>query len=278
MSNLSEIKRRLVSARQTRKIIAAMETVSVAKMRKASDRLSGNKTYTELLIGMLNDLANSSAFSGDIFFNPPKSGKKLLVVLSSDNGLCGGFNHDIFKKADEIIDGDTTVIPIGAIGGEHYKNKSNVDMRFAGDFTADYLSAQSVSEVLIDEYEKGLSDVSIVYSVPDGSANKVCVKRILPILPGGGQSHTEIEATPEALSEVLVPLYVEGMVYNAFLGSGAAEHSARRSAMVAATESADNLIEELSTEYNRARQSSITEQIIEIIGATSAMGAKGAGQ
>lgn len=274
MSNLSDIKRRLVSVKQTRQITGAMETVSIAKMRKANERLQGNKQYTQLLCGMASELARTEFATGNPFFCP-NGDKKILLVVTSDKGLCGGFNHEIFKKAHSYASPETVIFPIGIMGGEFYRNKKNTDMRFATSYVPDYANAKSVADALTREYVQGAGELSVVYSVPSGSNVTPCVERILPIEHDGKGVAVEPEPSASTVCDILIPLYVTGLVYRAFLSNSAAEHCARRGAMMSATESADKLIAELSTAYNRARQSTVTEQIIEIIGATSALTEQG---
>ncbi len=275
MSNLSDIKRRLISVKQTRQITGAMETVSIAKMRKANERLADSRHYVDLLYGMVGELARISGSDGPLFSSSAAVGKKILLVVTSDKGLCGGFDHEIFKRAEEYADKNTVFMPIGVIGGEYYKNKENTDMRFASSYIPDYNNAETVAVALLEEYAAGASEIAVVYTVHGGAADMSTVKRILPVsgeicAAEGTSSESGLEPFKNVF-EKIVPLYVACAVYDAFLNNSASEHGARRQAIMAATESADALIAQLSTEYNRARQSAVTEQIIEIIGATSAL-------
>lgn len=277
MSSLSDIKRRLASVKQTRQITGAMETVSVSKMRKIAEQLAKSREYMSQLELVIRDLAKSDS--------QPKSdkhnGADIVLVLSSDKGLCGSFDHDIFKFADErITDGDI-VFPLGSVAVEHYKNRKNIDLRFSEAYKPDDATANAIVEYLLGIYSDGAKSVSIVFSKLIGSMPIPTFKTLLP-LDVSSDANTEIERSEKIIDcfepsanevrDILVPLYMAGEIYGALVNHSACEHSARRAAMSAATESADELISSLSAEYNRARQAAVTEQIVEIIGSTEALG------
>lgn len=277
MSSLSDIKRRLASVKQTRQITGAMETVSVSKMRKTADLLEKSREYMNRLELVIRDLAkfDTSRESG------AHNGADVVLVLSSDKGLCGSFDHDIFKFAAERIKDDDTVYPIGSVAAEHYKHRKNTDMRFSEDCKPDDATANVIAEYLLDIYAGGAKSVSIVFSKLIGSSPKPTFKTLLPIdAHSGAENEGErseniidcFEPSADEIKEVLVPLYMAGEIYGALINHSLCEHSARRAAMSAAVESADELIASLSAEYNRARQAAVTEQIVEIIGSTEALG------
>ncbi len=283
MSNLSDIRRRLTSVRQTRQITGAMETVSVAKMRKATERFEKCRAYTELLGRIMSLAATGEQARSSRYFTRPKSGKRSVVVLSTDKGLCGGFDHDIFRFADSVCDDDTIVMPIGQSACEHYKDRAAVDLSFGNAYNAEHDTAQKISDKLLSLFGDASNEISVIYSAMYSHTAWKPVRRIiLPIEKpetNGNVEATRItlfEPSERDIIERLVPMYVSAVVYAALAGNAAAEHSARRAAMSAATESADELIAKLSVEYNRARQSSVTEQIIEIIGSTAALNDQGA--
>lgn len=277
MSSLSDIKRRLASVKQTRQITGAMETVSVSKMRKTVEQLEKSKEYMSLLELVIRDLATMESF--------PKSGKHdgaaVVLVLSSDKGLCGSFDHDILKFADERINDGDTVYPIGSVAAEHYKHRNNIDMRFSEAYKPNDATANDIAQHLLGIYASGAKSISVVFSKLVGSMLIPTFKTLLPL---DVQSDAEIEIerrkneidcfepSADEIKDMLVPLYMAGEIYGALVNHSACEHSARRAAMSAATESADELIASLSAEYNRARQAAVTEQIVEIIGSTEALG------
>ena len=277
MSYLSDIKRRLASVKQTRQITGAMETVSVSKMRKAAELVAKSKEYTRRLEQVIYELAKTDMS----LQNDARDGETIVVVLSSDKGLCGAFDHDIFKFADEKINDDDTVFPIGAVAAEHYKNRAKVDMRFSGCYKPDENTANAVAKQLQDIYERGAKSVSVVFARHDGGAQKLLFKRLLPLdVQSGTEAKSErnkcaidcFEPSVDEVKKVLIPLYMSGEIYGALIHHSACEHSARRAAMSSATESADEITASLSAEYNRARQAMVTQQIAEIIGSTEALG------
>lgn len=278
-SSLSDIKRRLASVRQTRQITGAMETVSVAKMRKATEKLDKNRTYSAMLNRVMLEIAASGVEVNEMF-SSPKSGKKLVVVLSSDRGLCGGFDHDIFKCADGLIDDDTAIIPIGRIACDYYRSRESCDLRFASSNITEYENAREIADKLIDMYGNGIREITIVYSDLIGHATvQPKAQRLLPLDKPNKQDVEEqktsnldsFEPSVQEVLNTLRPLYVAGAVYGAIIANNAAEHYARRTMMSAATKSADEIISKLTVEYNRSRQAVITEQIVEISGSTEAL-------
>lgn len=278
-SSLSDIKRRLASVRQTRQITGAMETVSVAKMRKAAEKLDKNRAYTAMLNSVMLEIAASGVEVNEMFY-APNSGKKLVVILSSDRGLCGGFDHDIFKCADGIIDDDTVIMPIGKMACDNYKSRSNSDIRFAFFNIAEYENARQIAAQLLDMYGNGIREITIVYSDLIGHATvQPKARRLLPLEKPNKQSDQEqktsnldgFEPSVQEVFDTLKTLYIAGAVYGASLANSASEHYARRTMMSAATKSADEIISKLTVEYNRSRQAVITEQIVEISGSTEAL-------
>lgn len=284
MLNLNDIKRRLESVKQTRQITGAMETVSIAKMRKASELCERNRAYFDILCGVMKETVSRGDESVREFLAPPACGKPLVVVITSDKGLCGSFNHDVFKLADEVVKDGTTVLAIGQTALDRYKKYCDVVDSFVDCSNGfDYAKAREIADCVLERYGSDISSVTFVYSHMQNQA--LWAARTLNVLPfdiegvvGASSDNVrgmEFEPSPMTVLERLLPLYVGGTVYGALVHSSAAEHCARRAAMSAATENADALIAELGIEYNRARQSAVTSQITEIIGATQALSAQG---
>lgn len=278
MGSLADIKRRLESVKQTRRITGAMKTVSVAKMRKASDSYEKSRAYAELIDKIMNAAAGGE-YSGDCEYfsqdGKARSGKKYVVVLSTDRGLCGGFDHDVLRFADGVIDNDSVVMSVGRAATEYYKDRAGVEIEFSRCYSVQAANAKRIADRLLELYESGAREISIVYF----SARKPVNKVLLPIQKphDGGCNNVLLEPSRDEIINTLVPLYLSSSVYSALQSHVVSEHSARQAAMTAATDSADKLIGMLSVQYNRARQASVTEQIIEIIGATSAIGGSGGG-
>ena len=282
MNNTAEIKRRLASVKQTRQITGAMETISVAKMRKATERYESNKPYFDALFGIA-DAISRSADGDSVLFSPPESAA-LYAVVASDRGLCGSFNHDVFKVADAALSDDSVVFTIGGTVTEHYKTRNVIGSKLSS--AVNYAKASDVSRIVLDAYGKTADSVYIIYT---GLLNKSSFAPIVKkLLPFGQNKTTEqdalenddnsnciktaaFEPSADAVLEKFVPLYMSGAIYGAMLASEAAEHLARRAAMSASTDNADAMIAALTAEQNSVRQSSVTEQITEIIGSTRAL-------
>ncbi|MCH5155200.1 MAG: F0F1 ATP synthase subunit gamma [Clostridiales bacterium] len=273
MSNLSDIKRRLTTVKQTRQITGAMQTVSVAKMRKAAEIAGRSQVYLTLITDIMR-----MASATDCGFSVQADGKDVLLVISSDRGLCGGFDSAIFAIAEKAIDDNTLVMPIGQTAVNYFKGAKNVDLRFSHLQSADG-GAKEITDYLLNEYSGGIKSISVAYST-FGKQNCPTVERLLPIEKvqnNVANAQVLLEPSPQDVLNALVPLYLLGKIYGAICSNSAAEHSARHSAMTTATESADALILQLTSEYNRERQAAVTGQIVEIAGATSALSRKGAG-
>ncbi len=282
MSNLSDIKRRITSVKQTRQITGAMETVSVAKMRKALELYDRSNSYTAELRRVMAEVAYSSDI--EEIFDVPQDGRRAIVVFSTDRGLCGGFDHDIFKTADGVCDESTVVMPVGQTAAARYASRADglLDVCCADAYSADSMSAERIANRLLDAYGNGINRIDLVFAeMQTRSAYKPTVKPLLPFVkPQQSEELARTLCLEPSAAEVfsaLLPAYVTGSIYGALVNNIAAEHCARHAAMSAATESADEIINKLSIEYNRARQSTVTEQIVEIIGSTEALKKQGVG-
>ncbi len=278
MKNLADIKRRLASVKQTRQITGAMETVSVAKLRKATELLERNSAYFDTLCAVMREIAASDDPDVKDLVAPPDTDNKLAVVIASDKGLCGSFNHDVFKFADAVIDENTVVMPLGKLACEYFMRRGvKVDDEFAWTLP-DYSRAKPVADKIIEKYMRSASTVKIIYTrYCNGAVWTPQAQDIFPLRAsdehgGASDTQTEFEPSRRAVLEKLLPLYVCGTVYGASVHSAVAEHCARRAAMKASSKNADDMIAELSAEYNSARQSTVTSQLIDIIGSAQAIG------
>lgn len=280
MNNQADIKRRLASVRQTRQITGAMEMISVSKMRKSMERFDENRVYFDTLDRVVADIFDTDDPDVAEYIKPKKNGGDAVIVLASDKGLCGGFNHDVLRLADGVISDDTTVIPIGQIAFEHYTAKKRggagfeLDGAFVGVAGCDYGNAKRVADSVLSRYGKEFRTVSLVYTrLVSHSVWQPVVKTLLPVAAGergakekSAAAKAEFEPSAADVFMRLLPMYLGGIIYGALVHSAASEHSARRAAMSASAKNADDIIADLSMEYNRARQSAVTEQITEIIG------------
>ena len=273
MSNLSDIKRRITTVKQTRQITGAMQTISVAKMHKSTEIAQRAGAYLTLITETMQ-----SAMSADSGFKMPTDGKDAVIVIFSDKGLCGGFNNDIFATAKKVISDNSVILPIGQSALSYFKKSKNVDYRFMRFYSTGMKGAKEISDYLLDGFGHGIKSISVVYSLFNKQACAVAEKLLpLEIDEGDVKGDVLFEPSPQCVMDALVPLYLAGKIYGALCSNIAAEHGARHSAMSTATESADELILQLSSQYNRERQTAVTSQIVEIAGATSALSRKGAG-
>lgn len=287
MKSLTEIKRRIASVRQTRQITGAMETVSIAKMRKALDRYEHNNAYFESIKSVMKQIAACDDGSMAEYIGKPQQGKPMFIIIASDKGLCGGFNHDVFRLADSLITSDSIIIPIGQTALNHYGKHKNVDTRFTAEgYVPDYSHAKTVTDSILNHYGKDVNTVTLIYtklmSHASWNAQSITLLPVEADEAGAGNGlfeesnvTIEFEPSPKAVLKRLLPLYLSGIVYGAIVHSAAAEHSARRAAMSASTKNADEMIAALSLELNRTRQGAVTEQITEIIGSMLGMRSQG---
>lgn len=270
-----EIKNRIRSMESTKQITKAMEMVAASKLRHAQTRVANSRPYFEILYGTISDiLRNNRDFSSE-YLNPRPVKKSLYVVIAGDRGLAGGYNSNVLKLAEgEFAGKDVTVLPIGKKTVDYFR-AHKIPMLTEQYGTAAEMKVGdcfSVAKQLCKLFLDGkVDEIFICYT------NFVSVlsqtPAILQMLPLTGHE-TDAEEKPSDIlyepgsSEVfasIVPEYVGGMLYGALCESRAAEQAARRTAMDAATQNADEMIADLSLKFNQARQAAITQEITEIV-------------
>lgn len=279
MNDLSEIKRRLASVKQTRQITGAMETISVAKMRKSLDMYESSREYFDALNDIYKKLPLCLDEENAGFFGEKKTGKPLLIVISADRGLCGSFNNDVFRLADGLAGENTLIMPIGKVACEHFASSEVLQPQDGLGKRSDiYAIARQATDFILNRYNKDISTLDLIYTQLITRATYA--PKTVRLLPFEVDADTDEEQdvvgdfypSPKAVLEKLVPLYLSGRIYSAIVNSRAAEDLARHTAMSAATRNADEMIDTLSAEYNRVRQSIVTRQITEMVGSTQALG------
>lgn len=283
MKNLADIKARIKSVSETRKITGAMETISVAKMRKAMTRFENNRAYFAALRSVIADIAAHTRYVSNKYLkNDFRSGNTLFVVVASDKGLAGGFNHNILNLAYEKIRAaeKATVACVGLVASEFFRAKGiPVDIEFTfGSFDPAIGDAREITRTVLNLYDARAADEAyIVYTRLINSASMAPESlKLLPLpadeFEGETDEYSEIEyePSPEEVFESLIPQYITGTVYGALIQSSASEHCSRRTAMNNATKNAGDILDELNTDYHRSRQESVTNEISEIV--TAAMG------
>ncbi len=287
MPSLIDIRRRIRSVKNTQQITKAMKMVSAAKLRRAQERAIAARPYSKMLQQVLANVAEAASQGSQdeeqplLAVRPEK--RILMVVITADGGLAGGFNANLLKLAQKFFDEhkDAAEISIEVIGkkGRDYwrkrtKNIAGVHVEIAR--TLKFADAEKIADVIIDRFSKAEIDAVYVFTNEFKSVvmPNVTSSRLLPIeLPKGGQPVDYIyEQKPAELLGTLLPRYIKLRIYRALLESIAAEHAARMTAMDAASSNAADVIDKLTLYMNRVRQATITREIIEIVSGAAALG------
>ena len=289
MAGLKEIRNRIASVKTTRQVTSAMKMVSAAKLKKAQDAIMQIRPYADKLHQILTSLSASLGNVEDSVYTQNREPEKVLIILvTSNRGLCGGFNTNISKKAIELAkttyaeqlkSGDIDFMAIGKQGGKQLVHRG---MGIIGDKNDlyDELNFDTVSEVaneVMKSFAKGDYDrVELVYNQFKNAAVQIqTTEQFLPVKMEESEEDANLdfiyEPTKEYIIQELIPRSLKIQFYKAMLDSHAAEHGARMTAMHQATDNASDLIGELTLEYNKARQASITGEILEIVGGAEAL-------
>ena len=292
MANLKEIRTRLISVKSTRQITNAMKMVSAAKLRKAQDNIMQIRPYTNKLNDILRDLdTDLISFKENIFFKERKPGKILLIVVTSNRGLCSTFNSNVIKRTMQIADekyrsenenGNLDIIAIGKKGKDFLKSKKyNVIESHIEIFDMLHFNnvLPIVKKIIENFVNNKYSIVEIIYNQFKNAAVQILIEeQFLPIVYKEKtldrfESVTEyiLEPTKEYIIQEIIPKSLQVQFYKILLDSYASEHGARMTAMHKATDNATELISDLQLEYNKARQASITKEILEIVGGAEAL-------
>ncbi|MBN2529108.1 MAG: ATP synthase F1 subunit gamma [Deltaproteobacteria bacterium] len=287
MANLKEIRRRIASVHGTQKITRAMKMVAAAKLRKAQEHAESFRDYSRLMSEVLAEVASDAEEDAHSLLIRREPEKALVLVISSDRGLCGGFNSNLNRLvAAELNSGrvhtDLSVVGRKAKGYfEHrmVKIQTYYDEVFDD---LDYDKAASIAAELAKLYENG--DYDMIYLAYNEMVSVVSqVPTLVQLLPVALPEKKKVEAgelaspvfifepSESELLAALLPRYVEVKVFSALLESAAAEHAARMSAMETATNNAQDMIDSLTLVYNRARQSAITSELMDIVGGAEAL-------
>ena len=271
-----EIKNRIRSMEATRQITKAMEMVAASKLRRAQAQVLSSRPYFETLYAAIHQIVDTNSDFSSAYLQPRSGNKALYVVIAGDRGLAGGYNSNILKLvASEMQDKEATVLPIGKKAVEFFASRKipmlNIGYNEAADVTLGdcFTIAKQLSKLFLDsEFDQihvaYTNFVSVLSQIPG-------TLRLLPLIrqENGrtGTSAGDILYEPDSVSvfNAIIPEYLGGILYGALCESRAAEHAARRTAMDSATQNADEMIGQLSLEYNRARQAAITQEITEIV-------------
>jgi F-type H+-transporting ATPase subunit gamma len=284
MAGLKAIKRRIVSVKNTRKITRAMKMVAAARLRRAQQRITDLRPYAIQTAELISRVASSveDEQAHPLLIQRPEK-KVLIVVLTSDRGLAGGFNANINRRAFALwkqLESEGKEVGFAIIGrkaGEYFKRRNARIVRtFTGIFeNLTSVNAGEIGRAIGAHYVSGDLDAAyLVYNEFKSAVTQiVTVEQLLPIKPSEPPSEREyiFEPNRAALLDRLLPMYLEVQAFRALLESVASEHGARMTAMDNATRNASEMIDRLTLQYNRARQAAITKELMEIIGGAEAL-------
>ena len=290
MGNLKEIRTRISSIESTQKITSSMKLVSAAKLRRAQTAIQYLRPYSEKLNEILHNLSDSATSTEGLpLFEQRAPEKVVLVVITSNKGLCGAFNANIVKQVNSLINekyatqhqaGNVRLICIGKKGNEQLSklypviqyNETLLD-------NPEFSELAAIADYLTSEFlQHNIDKVDIVYNqFLNAATQRVTVEEFLPIAhldegeAAGPKKDYIIEPSPQELLEALIPKILKNQLYKPLSDSIASEHGARMISMTKATDNATEILRDLRLKYNNARQSSITNELIEIVSGAEAL-------
>ena len=285
MATLDDLKKRITSVKSTQKITKAMKMVAAAKLRRAQENAEKGRPYSEKMNNIILNLSNGISDKE----NAPKllsgTGEEkihLCIVLTSDRGLCGGFNSNIIKKAKAYFkkiseEGKTLkIITVGSKGYDQLKRvyKDNIveKVSFKDSKTINYLDAEKVGKMIIESFEKKEFDVcaifynkfkNVITQIPQ--EQQIIPLKTSDVEANSSEDNYEFEPEEDEILSNLLPKNISTQIFKAMLENSASEQGSRMSAMDSATRNAGEMVDKLTIEYNRSRQAAITKELIEII-------------
>jgi F-type H+-transporting ATPase subunit gamma len=285
---MKEIHSRMKSIQDIMKITNAMYLISSSKMKKARKSLNATKPYFEKLQSTIYDILLRSPHIQQIYFDkreeiPFEDRKRGFIVITADKGLAGSYNHNVIKLAEEAMakGGNIKLFIIGQVG-RHYFMRKKADIAMEFPYIAQkptMYSARDIMETIIDLYQKReLDDAYVVYTkmITPMKAEPEIVQ-ILPLerkkfeRRAAGYSHVSFYPSPGEVMDYLVPNYIKGLIFSVLIEAFCSEQNSRMMAMEAATNSAKDMLKDLSHIYNRARQAAITQEITEIVSGANSL-------
>lgn len=287
MANLKEIRNRITSVGSTMQITSAMKMVSAAKLKRAQDAVVQMRPYAGKLKEILGNLSSSLDLSENAYSNVRNEGKVLIVAISSNRGLCGGFNNNIIKRVNHLLTEDyansnVELLCLGKKVTDAFRRSAiRVENRHFGveDIFADlnFGNASIIAEKIMEAFvAKKYNKVVVIYnSFINAATQEVKTEQFLPIIPtvneGSAGGDYIFEPSKEEIVEELIPKSLKLQLFKGLLDSYASEHGARMTAMHKATDNASELKRNLTLSYNKARQAAITSEILEIVGGAEAL-------
>ena len=284
MASLDDLKKRIASVKSTQKITKAMKMVAASKLRRAQESAERGRPYSEKMNNIILNLSNGISDKE----NAPKllsgTGKNkvhLCVVMTSDRGLCGGFNSNIIKKAKSYFSKilnegkQLKIITVGSKGNDQlkrvYGDKIIENISFKESKNANYFDADKVGRIIIEKFEAGEFDICTIFynQFKNVITQLPQAQKIIPLNNevdenNSGESY-EFEPDEDEILSNLLPKNISTQIFKAMLENSASEQGSRMSAMDNATRNAGEMVDKLTIEYNRSRQAAITKELIEII-------------
>jgi F-type H+-transporting ATPase subunit gamma len=297
MANLRDIRRRIKSVKNTAQITKAMQLVAASKMKKAQDQAMSGRSYADLLNKVLVNLKEQTTEEDHPLLKEHEGDKELVIVISSDKGLCGALNSNLLRMVTEETSENSTYVTVGNKGKQTLARlKRDLLADFSIDDPVEFLETKQISQFAMEKFLSGeFATVKVAFTnFINTISQEAMVETLLPIRPidlgrdrdfvGVGKDpgpvdvgHTPefggyiFEPTPAAVLDSTVPQYVNYQLYQMILESRASEHSARMVAMKAATDNAEQMIKDLTLDYNKQRQAAITSELLEITTAMRAL-------
>ena len=287
MPSLIDIRRRIRAVKNTQQITKAMKTVAASRLRRAQERIVGARPFAEEMRRVLTSLATRVDSSLHPLLAAPvdTAAPTLLFVVTADKGLCGGFNSTLIRKAGHVIAESDREVALGLVGrkGRDFFQRRGFDVRYedVNLFShITYAHAQAMARAAIEQFTSGeVSGVSIVYNeFKSVIQQNVVVEPLLPIPRPEPDADDAafladhlFEPTPREIFDDLLPRHVEIQCFRALLESAAAEHAARMTAMDAATNNANEMVDDLTLYMNKVRQATITRELIEVVSGADAL-------
>ena len=287
MPSLKAVRLRIASVKSTQKITSAMKMVAAAKLRRSQDAIIAARPYAKTMADITAEVAARAGADAHPLLERRGGRRIALIAITSDRGLCGGFNSNLCRTAQRYADEKTSAGAVeecrfevvGRKGRDYFRRrKLNITRDFpgaAGDSTV--ARSKELASVATEEFLKGTVDeVWLVYNqFRSVISQKPVVEQLLPVAPAtsGGDTSAEclFEPGKGEILDYILPLYIETQIHRALLESIASEFGARMTAMENATKSAREMIDRLTLQYNRARQASITKELMEIVGGAEAL-------
>ncbi|EGQ4259879.1 F0F1 ATP synthase subunit gamma [Staphylococcus pseudintermedius] len=287
MASLKEIDSRIKSTKKTKQITNAMNMVSSSKLRKAEKNAMTFRPYMEKMKDAITAIAGSNRVSSHPMLNERPVKRVGYMVITSDRGLAGAYSANVLKKMIRDIEQrhnspeEYRIIVLGQIGATFLQNRGYQLENTLTDIPDQpaFKTIQAIGKRAIDLYvDEQIDELHIYYSYyVSVIENKPSSKKLLPLSPEdsslghGAMATYEFEPDKDAILKILLPQYIESLIYGTILDAKASEHASRMNAMKNASDNATEMIDDLSLQYNRARQAAITQQITEIVGGSAAL-------